>query len=237
MLSVSFNQVGALSNLLPHFLRRPSARSDASAPASAFPSSAALQYAQGIAAPSVIATAQLLRAGQHLCCTGHNIRDPHIQPRAAQMHLHIQHRRYTVSTIRSQCLRIRRCSRVCAPSDGTTIRSCCVRHALRTRRTVQMLFCTSLVAYVGAGLQPALTPRKLTLLNTATSEAIQDISFPSVVLAVLMNRSRCDQAETHTHTHAHTRAHTHTHTQSHLHTHVYTDTYTHTQQKTCVSPG
>ncbi len=54
-----------------------------------------------------------------------------------------------------------------------------------------MLFCTSLVAYVGAGQQPALTPRKLSLLNTATSTTVQDMSFPSVVLAVLINKSRC----------------------------------------------
>ena len=53
-----------------------------------------------------------------------------------------------------------------------------------------MLFCTSLVAYVGAGLQPALTPRKLTLLNTATHNVIQDMVFPNVVLSVLMNKSR-----------------------------------------------
>ena len=32
----------------------------------------------------------------------------------------------------------------------------------------EMLFCTSLMAYVGAGEQPTLTPRKLFLINTAT---------------------------------------------------------------------
>jgi hypothetical protein len=40
-----------------------------------------------------------------------------------------------------------------------------------------MLFCTSLVAYVGAGEQPALTPRKLTVVNTSSGQAIQHISF------------------------------------------------------------
>jgi hypothetical protein len=42
-----------------------------------------------------------------------------------------------------------------------------------------MLFCTSLVAYVGAGEQPALTPRKLTVMNTSNEEAIQHLSFVS----------------------------------------------------------
>jgi autophagy-related protein 18 len=42
-----------------------------------------------------------------------------------------------------------------------------------------MLFCTSLVAYVGAGEQPALTPRKLTVVNTCSEVAIQHISFVS----------------------------------------------------------
>jgi autophagy-related protein 18 len=40
-----------------------------------------------------------------------------------------------------------------------------------------MLFSTSLVAYAGAGEQPALTPRRLTVFNTSSGEAIQHISF------------------------------------------------------------
>ena len=42
-----------------------------------------------------------------------------------------------------------------------------------------------------AGEQPSLTPRKVTILNTATQSFIQDLSFPSSVLAVRMNRKRC----------------------------------------------
>jgi autophagy-related protein 18 len=53
-----------------------------------------------------------------------------------------------------------------------------------------MLFCTSLIAYVGAGEQPALTPRKLTVWNTSTQRPIQDLSFPTSVLAVYLNRQR-----------------------------------------------
>ncbi len=47
------------------------------------------------------------------------------------------------------------------------------------------------MAFVGAGEQPSLTPRKLTLMNTTTQSVIQDLSFPSSVLAVRINRKRC----------------------------------------------
>lgn len=41
-----------------------------------------------------------------------------------------------------------------------------------------------------AGEQPVLTPRKLTLMNTTTRSLIQDLSFPSSILAVRMNKKR-----------------------------------------------
>ena len=53
-----------------------------------------------------------------------------------------------------------------------------------------MLWSTSLMVYVGAGEQPALTPRKLTLLNTTSQSVIQDVSLPTSVLAVRLNRQR-----------------------------------------------
>ncbi|KAG2497035.1 hypothetical protein HYH03_005037 [Edaphochlamys debaryana] len=53
-----------------------------------------------------------------------------------------------------------------------------------------MLFCSSLVGFVGAGEQPALTPRKLTVMNTSASRIIQELTYPSSVLAVRMNRQR-----------------------------------------------
>lgn len=53
-----------------------------------------------------------------------------------------------------------------------------------------MLFCTSLLAYVGAGEQPTLSPRKLTLFNTHANVPIQSVPFPSTILAVHMNRKR-----------------------------------------------
>ncbi len=42
-----------------------------------------------------------------------------------------------------------------------------------------------------AGEQPALTPRKLTLMNTTIQSVIQDISFQTSILAVRLNRKRC----------------------------------------------
>ena len=59
-----------------------------------------------------------------------------------------------------------------------------------TRSVVEMLFCTSLLAYVGAGEQPALTPRRLGVLNTSTGGGIQDLHFAASVLAVRLNRER-----------------------------------------------
>ncbi|PRW56485.1 Autophagy-related 18 [Chlorella sorokiniana] len=53
-----------------------------------------------------------------------------------------------------------------------------------------MLFATSLLAFVGAGEQPHLTPRKLTLLNSHSNSVIQSLSFPASVLGVYLNRKR-----------------------------------------------
>ncbi|GIL62563.1 hypothetical protein Vafri_16758 [Volvox africanus] len=66
----------------------------------------------------------------------------------------------------------------------------CYRYAIGAVSIVEMLFCTSLVGFVGAGEQPALTPRKLTVMNTSTSRTIQELSYPTSILAVRMNRQR-----------------------------------------------
>ncbi|KAK9448702.1 WD40-repeat-containing domain protein [Limtongia smithiae] len=55
---------------------------------------------------------------------------------------------------------------------------------------VEMLFCTSLVALVGIGDQPTLSPRKLHLTNTKRQSTICELSFPTTVLAVKLNRRR-----------------------------------------------
>ncbi|RLN66967.1 hypothetical protein BBJ29_006910 [Phytophthora kernoviae] len=54
----------------------------------------------------------------------------------------------------------------------------------------EMLYCTSLVALVGAGDQPAFSPRRLRVWNTKTGAAICDLNFVTAVLAVRMNRQR-----------------------------------------------
>lgn len=54
----------------------------------------------------------------------------------------------------------------------------------------QMLFCTSLVALVGGGPQPAFSPRKLRLVNTKRQSTICELTFVTSVLKVMMNRKR-----------------------------------------------
>lgn len=54
----------------------------------------------------------------------------------------------------------------------------------------ELLFRTSMLSYVGAGLQPQLSPRRLTLYNSHKEAVIQHLSYPSSVLGVLLNRKR-----------------------------------------------
>lgn len=63
-------------------------------------------------------------------------------------------------------------------------------------RLAEMLFCTSLLAFVGAGEQPALSPRKLTLLNTANRSVIHEFSVPHAIHSVLMNLKRYAMTDT-----------------------------------------
>lgn len=55
---------------------------------------------------------------------------------------------------------------------------------------VEMLFCTSLIALVGAGETPAFSPRRLRIWNTKTKTVICELNFITAVLAVQMNRDR-----------------------------------------------
>ncbi|ODV96944.1 hypothetical protein PACTADRAFT_48735 [Pachysolen tannophilus NRRL Y-2460] len=55
---------------------------------------------------------------------------------------------------------------------------------------VQMLFCTSLIAVVGLGDEPSLSPRRLRVINTKRQSVICELTFPAAVLAVKMNRER-----------------------------------------------
>ncbi|KAJ1963294.1 autophagy protein [Dispira parvispora] len=55
---------------------------------------------------------------------------------------------------------------------------------------VEMLYCTSLIAVVGSGDHPASSPRRLQLINTKRQSTICELTFPTSILAVKMNRNR-----------------------------------------------
>ncbi|XP_030509776.1 autophagy-related protein 18b isoform X1 [Cannabis sativa] len=54
----------------------------------------------------------------------------------------------------------------------------------------EMLFTSSLLAIVGAGEQPSLSPRRLCLFNTMTGTALRELNFLTSILAVRMNKKR-----------------------------------------------
>lgn len=55
---------------------------------------------------------------------------------------------------------------------------------------VEMLFSTSLLAIVGAGEQPSLSPRRLVLFNTTKGTALRELNFLTSVVAVRLNKTR-----------------------------------------------
>ncbi|KAL8293453.1 hypothetical protein RQP46_000154 [Phenoliferia psychrophenolica] len=55
---------------------------------------------------------------------------------------------------------------------------------------VEMLFCTSLVALVGAGERPNSSTRRLQIVNTKRQSIICELTFPTTILAVKLNRRR-----------------------------------------------
>ena len=54
----------------------------------------------------------------------------------------------------------------------------------------EMLFCTSLVALVGAGEHPLYSPRRLQIVNTKRQSTICDLTFATAILGVELNRKR-----------------------------------------------
>ena len=54
----------------------------------------------------------------------------------------------------------------------------------------EMLFCTSLVALVGAGEHPLYSPRRLQIVNTKRQSTICDLTFSTSILGVELNRKR-----------------------------------------------
>ncbi|AET39030.1 phosphoinositide binding protein ATG18 Ecym_3559 [Eremothecium cymbalariae DBVPG len=55
---------------------------------------------------------------------------------------------------------------------------------------VEMLFSTSLLAVVGIGDNPSMSPRRLRIINTKRHSVICEVTFPTTILAVKMNKSR-----------------------------------------------
>ncbi|KAL9268666.1 Autophagy-related protein [Drosera capensis] len=55
---------------------------------------------------------------------------------------------------------------------------------------VEMRFSSSLIAIVGAGEQPSLSPRRLCLFNTTSGTALQELNFLTSILAVRLNKLR-----------------------------------------------
>lgn len=55
---------------------------------------------------------------------------------------------------------------------------------------MEMLFSTSLIAIAGIGDQPSMSPRRLKIINTKRHSTICELTFPTTILAVKMNKSR-----------------------------------------------
>ncbi|KAG5519227.1 hypothetical protein PMAC_002315 [Pneumocystis sp. 'macacae'] len=55
---------------------------------------------------------------------------------------------------------------------------------------MEMLFCTSLVALVGIGDHPNMSPRRLQIFNTKRQSAICELTFPTLVLSIKLNCHR-----------------------------------------------
>ncbi|KAI8138255.1 WD40-repeat-containing domain protein [Fennellomyces sp. T-0311] len=66
----------------------------------------------------------------------------------------------------------------------------CYSKSERGASIVEMLFCTSLVALVGVADQEGFTSRQLQIINTKRQSTICELTFPTTVLAVKMNRRR-----------------------------------------------
>lgn len=82
-----------------------------------------------------------------------------------------------------------------AYSDGYKIFNCdpfanCYKKTDGSIGIVQMLFSTSLVLVVGLGDEPSLSPRRLKVINTKRQSTICELTFPTSILAVKMNRTR-----------------------------------------------
>ncbi|GAB2291525.1 Autophagy- protein 18b [Dionaea muscipula] len=66
----------------------------------------------------------------------------------------------------------------------------CYQRDMGAFLVVEMRFSSNLIALVGAGEQPSLSPRRLCLYNTTSGTALRELNFLTSVLAVRLNKSR-----------------------------------------------
>ncbi|GAV74994.1 hypothetical protein CFOL_v3_18474 [Cephalotus follicularis] len=81
-------------------------------------------------------------------------------------------------------------SKDCLKIFDSNIGRLCYERAIGGFTIVEMLFSTSLLAIVGAGEQPSLSPRRLCLFNTTTGTALRELNFLTSILAVRLNKKR-----------------------------------------------
>lgn len=55
---------------------------------------------------------------------------------------------------------------------------------------IEMLFQTSLIVISGIGDQPSMSPRRLKIINTKKNSTICELTFPSTILSIKLNKSR-----------------------------------------------
>ncbi|KAG1364411.1 autophagy-related protein 18b [Cocos nucifera] len=66
----------------------------------------------------------------------------------------------------------------------------CYERVVGAFSIVEMLFSSSLLAIVGAGEQPSLSPRRLCLFNTVTGTALRELNYLTSILAIRINWKR-----------------------------------------------
>ncbi|WOL19682.1 autophagy-related protein [Canna indica] len=66
----------------------------------------------------------------------------------------------------------------------------CYERAVGAFNIVEMLYSTNLLAIVGAGEQPSLSPRRLCLFNFLTGTALRELNYLTSILAVRLNKKR-----------------------------------------------
>ncbi|KAJ3695415.1 hypothetical protein LUZ60_000792 [Juncus effusus] len=66
----------------------------------------------------------------------------------------------------------------------------CYEKSLGGLSIAEMLFSSSLIAIVGSGENPSLSPRRLCLFNTATGSSLKELNFLTSIVAVRFNRKR-----------------------------------------------